>query len=132
MVIVGMVFLVLLAATALWGVLTYGLGRSFPFLISAGGSPEARGAWRAAIVLAIALLLGHMSGTYLARQRVLSVGWWAAMAATGVGFWVGERLPWPAGWRWEGVNIVGALLLSFVLATGAGRICARWRRREEE
>jgi hypothetical protein len=123
-VVLGTVILVLLTATALWGVLTYELERSPSIISPATGSPEARRVWGPGAALVVALLLGHVSGRYLAQQHLLSIGWWAVMAAGVIGFSVGGILPWPACWRWGGINLIGSLSVSLLMAVGVGRICA--------
>lgn len=127
-VVLGVVVLILLTVTALWGLLTYGLER----LISrpAGELPGAARAWGTLAVLGTGLVAGYVSRRYLMRGHEPPGGIWTVLAAGVGGAWLGGVLPCPGCWRWQDINVAGSIVLAFMLAVGVGRISACWYNKE--
>ena len=123
-VILGVVMLILLTITVLWGLLTYGMGSLIPSPTEE--PPGAANVWSTPVILTIGLLSGYASSKYLVQGREPPGGIWTTLAAGVSGAWLGGALPCPGCWRWLDTNVAGSIVLAFVLTVGVGRIGARW------
>ena len=125
-VILSILISILIAASGLWGLLTYRPGGlRFALLHRA---PNGMGGWDAILILTIGVLAGWVTKRYILRRWRLPGSIWTTLAAGVSGAWLGGILPDAWGWVEGGINIPGSIVIAFGMAWAVGQIAARLRK----
>lgn len=121
--ILGLLGFVLIAASGLWGLLTYRLPAvTFPLL---GQLSDRLTQWRVLLMLAVGLGVGWVVMRYVMRCQEPRGRVWSVLMAGAFGAWLGGMILGKWGWIWPGVNPIGSLIIAFGLAWGVGQSLGR-------